>query len=84
MEKEIRYILITVIDREILTEVFPTLEDAQMAMHSEMIKVGRVPEDVFDCDAKEDADEGWAYGPYEAYSNDGVNHADCDWHIAPI
>lgn len=84
MENEIRYILITAIAREILTEVFSTLKAAQETMHSEMITLGRVPENFFVGDSHEDSDEGWAYSPYGAYSNDGINHSVCDWLIAPI
>lgn len=84
MENKIRYMLISVFDREILTEMFPTLEAAQETMHMEMISEGGVPEEFFVGDSREDKDKGYAYGPYDAYSNDGINHADCDWHIAPI
>ena len=50
-----RYMLISVCDREILTEIFDTKKEAQETMHEEMVKWGKVPEDIF---RSEEYDDG--------------------------
>lgn len=56
-----KYMLISVCDREILTEKFETLELAQAAMHKEMIEQGKVPEEIFEDDSYEDCECGLAH-----------------------
>lgn len=77
-----KYMLISVCDREILTEQFDTKEEAQEAMHREMIEQGKVPEDIFDTEECEDFDYG--FGEDSAWANDGINHADFDWLIVAL
>lgn len=77
-----KYILISVCDREILTEKFETLELAQETMHKEMIEQGKVPEEIFENDEYEDCECG--FGKYCAWANDGINHADFDWLIVAL
>lgn len=75
-----KYMLISVCDRDILTEQFDTKENAQEAMHKEMIEQGKVPEDIFDGKEYED----YGYGEYSAWANNGINHADFDWLIVAL
>lgn len=77
-----KYMLISVCDREILTEKFETLELAQQTMHKEMIERGKVPEGIFKNDTYEDGDCG--FGKYSAWANDGLNHDDFDWLIVAL
>lgn len=77
-----KYMLISVCDREILTEQFDTKEEAQEAMHKEMIEQGTVPEGIFDTEEFEDYDYG--FGEDRAWVNDGNNYADCDWLIVAL
>lgn len=77
-----KYMLISVRDREILTEKFDTKEEAQETMHREMIEQGKVPEDIFDNEEYEDGDCG--FGEYSAWANDGLNHSDFDWLIVAL
>lgn len=77
-----KYMLISVCDREILTEQFDTKEEAQETMHREMIEQGRVPEDIFNNEEYEDCDCG--FGEYCAWANNGINHADFDWMIVAL
>lgn len=77
-----RYMLISVCDREILTEQFNSLKEAQSAMHKEMIEQGKVPDDIFEESEYDDGDCG--FSKYSGYANDGVNHADFDWSIVEI
>lgn len=76
-----RYMLISVCDREILTEIFKTKEEAQKAMHEEMINSG-APQEIFLENEYDDGDVG--FGEYEAYVSDGVNHANFDWLIVAL
>lgn len=77
-----KYMLISVCDREILTEQFNTKKEAQEAMHREMIEQGMVPEDIF---YEQEYDDGsCGFGEDSAYVNDGVNHADLDWLIVAL
>lgn len=77
-----KYMLISVCDREILTEQFDTKEEVQETMHREMIEQGKVPEDIFDNEEYEDGDCG--FGEYSAWANDGLNHSDFDWLIVAL
>lgn len=78
-----KYMLISVCNREILTEQFDTKEEAQETMHREMIEQGKVPEDVFS-EGEEYDDGDCGFSEYSAYANDGVNHADFDWLIVAL
>ena len=79
-----RYILITVVDRMILTEHFTSLNDARIQMHKEMIEEGKIPADLFASNGNY-SDSGCDFGfwEYGGYSNIGINHADYDWLIIP-
>lgn len=77
-----RYMLISVCDREIMTEQFDTKEKAQESMHKEMIEFGEVPEEIFNEQEYDDGDCG--FGEYSAYVTDGANHADFDWLIVAL
>lgn len=81
-----KYMLITVIDREILTEQFSSLKEAQGTMHEEMITQGKVPEELFEAglEENESEDRDCGYEPYGGYANDGINHADYDWRIVEL
>ena len=77
-----KYMLISVCDREILTEQFDTKEEAQETMHREMIEQGKAPEDIFA--EKEYEDDDYGFGEDSAWANDGVNHANFDWLIVAL
>lgn len=81
-QAEKRYMLISVGDREILTEIFPTKLEAQEQMHREMIQYGNVPEDFFNSAEENELPCEYAYGPDCAYSNGG--HQELDWLIVEI
>jgi hypothetical protein len=74
-----KYMLISVCDREILTERFDTHEEAFEQMKKEMIEQGKVPAEIFENDHYEDYDCG--FGSECGWANDGINHADFDWRI---
>lgn len=77
-----KYMLISVCDREILTEQFDTKEEAQETMHREMIEQGKVSEGIFNNEEYEDYDCG--FGEYSAWANDVINHANFDWLIVAL
>ena len=78
-----RFMLITAMsDRTILTEKFVALEDAQKAMHEEMLQMGQVPSSIFSLCSYDDGECG--FGGYSAYANDGLNHMDYDWLIVDM
>ncbi|MDO5546884.1 MAG: hypothetical protein Q4F79_00135 [Eubacteriales bacterium] len=77
-----KYMLISVCDREIMTEQFDTKEEAQESMRKEMIEWGKVSEEIFSEQEYDDGDCG--FGEYSAYVNDGANHADLDWLIVAL
>lgn len=77
-----KYMLISIRNREILTEQFYTKKEAQDTMHREMIEYGKVPEIIFEHEEYEDSDYG--FGEYSAWANNGVNHADFDWLIVAL
>ncbi len=74
--------LISVCGREILTELFPTIQDAQRTMHQEMEEWGGVDSSVFTATELDGGDFG--FGPYGGYLNDGANHDDYDWLIVQV
>jgi hypothetical protein len=78
-----KYMLISVCDRDILTELFDTHKEAFVQMKTEMTEQGKVPKEVFDeTDIYEDSDFG--FGPEGGWANDGVNHCNFDWRIVNI
>ena len=77
MEK--KYMLISVCERDIMTERFDTLEEAQRAMRGEMVEWGEVSEDIFTDDHYDDGDRG--FSKMNAYVTDGANHNNLDWLI---
>lgn len=78
------YMLISVSEREILTERFSSLADAQHQMHTEMIEWGKVPEEVFRGYVKEYENTEYGFGKYCGWANNGINHADYDWLIVSL
>lgn len=77
-----KYMLISVFDREILTEQFDTKEGAQETMHREMIAHGKVSEDIFNEPEYEDFHCG--FSEECAWANDGINHSNFDWLIIAL
>lgn len=77
-----RYILISVCEREILTELFDTIEEAQETMHREMVEWGKVLPDVFVETEYDSPDFG--FGEYGAFVNNGCNHNNYDWLIVDL
>lgn len=76
------YILISVCDREILTETFKSLHTAQKQMHKEMIEWAGVDSEVFSNIEYEDVDFNFGFGEIEAWAN--TNNCDYDWRIISI
>ncbi len=74
-----KYMLISVCDREILTEVFNSLEDAQNCMHKEMTEWANVDPESFHNMEYEESDFG--FGEWSAWAN---GRCDYDWYIACI
>lgn len=76
------YILISVREREILTEKFPSLKAAQKAMHEEMRIQGKISEEVFQEEEFDDGNCGFC--AYQGYVNDGINGDNWDWLIVAL
>lgn len=78
------FLLISVYDREITTEKFETLPEAQSAMRMEMLARcnGMFAENIFERDKYEDYNFG--FNTTSGYVNDAVNHEDCDWLIVSL
>ena len=72
--------LITVIDREIMTELFDSKEEAVCAMKKEMVDEAKVHEDVLET-YYEYEETGFGFGEESGWAN-GRN--DCDWRIVEI
>ena len=81
---EDKFMLISVCDREILTERFQTMEDAQRKMHEEMVQWGKVPEEIFEYGEEYDVAYSYGFHKFGGYANDGMNHADYDWLIVEL
>lgn len=78
------YMLITVVDRDIYTEQFDTIEDAFNQMIKEMNEARCCDSDdlVIPDSCDEEYDDGdMGYHKYGGYLNDGANHGDYDWLI---
>lgn len=74
-----RFILISVCDREIMTEIFDSYEEAVVQRNKEMVEWARVPEEAFSDEEYEESDFG--YGKYQAWAND---RCDYDWLIVEV
>ena len=79
-----KFMLISVCDREILTERFPTIKAAQDQMYKEMVEWGGISEKDFLSGAEEYEECDFGYHKYGGYVNDGNNHADLDWLIVEL
>lgn len=78
-----KYMLITVIEREILTEQFETFEEAHNQMMKEFCEAAMV--DPADCTEEEsECDEEFGYCKWNAYVSDGLNHNNFDWIIVEL
>lgn len=78
-----RYMLVTVIEREILTEIFDTYDDAYKTMLNELQQYGGIQGEHLNADEAE-APDSWGYCKWNAYLNDGSNHDNYDWLIVQI
>lgn len=76
------YLLITVAEREIMTERFGTFEEARAQMLQELSDFGQVDDSVLVADEYDDGEFG--YSKDSAYANDGVNHENYDWRIIKL
>lgn len=78
-----KFILISVCDREIMTKVFDSYEEARTQRNKEMIEWARVPKEAFRDGREAYVEDGseFAYGKYEAYAN---HRCDLDWLIVEI
>lgn len=78
-----KYMLITVIEREIFTEIFPTHREAREKMITEMKEYGaEIPNE---CSEKEyECDDEFGFSEWSAYLNDGNNHDNYDWLIVAL
>lgn len=74
--------LITVIDREILSEQFETKEEAHHQMISELASYASIDEATLTEVEYDDGEMG--YGEDCAYLNDGPNHDNYDWRIIAL
>lgn len=78
-----KYMLISVYERNIYTEQFDSLAEAQEAMRTEILMMGReVPEDILEADEYDDGECG--VGADCGYANDRYNHYNYDWRIVAI
>ena len=75
-----RFQLISVADREIMTEYFDTLKEAQARMREEMLDSGL--DSLDDIEDKGNGDCGC--DDFSAWLNDGNNHMDFDWKIIDL
>ena len=80
-----RFMLISVCDREILTERFHTHSEALSKMHEEMVDWGNISSSGCDFSQKEyEVDGEFAYGEWGGYANNGTNHQNIDWLIVDL
>lgn len=78
-----KYMLITVIEREILTEQFETKKAAKTQMLKELALYSQ--EDVDELLTTSVFDDGkMGFGEDSAYLNDGLNHDNYDWRIVAL
>lgn len=62
-----KYMLISVCDREILTEIFSTFAEAQACMHKEMEEWTNIESEIFQNTEYEESDFG--FGEWSAWAN---------------
>lgn len=90
---EKRFMLITVCDREISTEIFPKFDDARKEMKTQFMECFNIThfatmQDAdkidFDKDCYFDDDECNGWDETSAWYNEGPNHANYDWQIVEV
>ena len=79
-----KYMLVSVYDREILSEIFHSERGAIAEMKSEMIQEGNVPESFFTKALSKEENNQYGYSREGGYSNVSVVHQNCDWSIIPL
>lgn len=78
-----KYVLISVCNREILTEVFTTHQEAAKMMHNEMRSMGGIEEDVFDGGwGQEFEGDYFGFDQWGGYVN--LDKYDLDWRIVAL
>jgi len=79
------WVLITTIDRNILTETFRSEAAAWSQMINEICMAGKIPkEEVEGCMVYEDAARGVGFGVDGGYCNNGLYGNDYDWRIIHV
>lgn len=78
-----KYMLITVVNREVMTEQFDSFKKAHDTMLEELSIYGRIDKKFFTSEEVESPDN-WGYCRWNAYVNNGVNHEDYDWSIIEL
>lgn len=79
-----KYMLISVYDREILSEIFHSERSAIAEMKAEMIQEGSVPDSFFtEAHSKEEGNQ-YGYSREGGYSNVSKFHSTCDWSIVEL
>lgn len=76
-----KFILISVCDREILTEVFDSHNEALTQRNKEMIEWAHVPEEVFRKYNEKYEESDFGFDEYQAWAND---RCDFDWLIVEV
>lgn len=77
-----KYMLISVYDREILTEQFETYEEAHAQMMNEFCYYGEIS--MSDCTEEEsECDDEFGYSRWNAYVTDGKGY-NYDWLIVAL
>ncbi len=75
------YMLITVEDREIMTEQFDTVEAAREVMHEEMKMWCGIPQEIFDAYPEEYCCDDFAYGAAGGFAQ---GEKELDWSIVAL
>ena len=76
------YLLVTVAERDIMTERFDSFSEAHNQMLQELSDFGRVDDSLLVADEYDNGEFG--YSKDSAYANDGVNHDNYDWRIIKL
>lgn len=82
-----KFILISVCDREIMTEVFDSYEEAHTQRNKEMVEWAHVPPECVSLDGEaEYEDDSFGYGKYEAWARVecDIEFHDYDWLIVEV
>lgn len=81
-----RYMLISVIEREILIELFETKKEAQEKMREEIVRLAGIDEDIVAANPEyldlSDGEMGWSENC--GFVTDGRNHDNYDWVIVDL